>query len=104
MVLRIGKRPVNQARSSVGWNKLEFWLTFDAVKNAYTLCSDLFDGIGFIADRDGNPEGTQIQLGDLDCCRDPVTGYVSGWAKSILDQLNTYSELSPSGCGFRFIN
>jgi putative DNA primase/helicase len=37
---------------------------------------------------------------DLDKCRDSATGVVEPWAAAIVTELNSYTELSPSGCGF----
>ena len=37
---------------------------------------------------------------DLDKCRDPKTRETEPWARQILDELNSYSEISPSGRGF----
>jgi putative DNA primase/helicase len=38
---------------------------------------------------------------DLDTCRDPATGALTGWAQAIVDQLATYTEVSPSGEGVK---
>ena len=41
--------------------------------------------------------------GDLDCCRNPVTGVISPWSKGHLENIRpSYTEGSPSGCGLRF--
>ena len=37
---------------------------------------------------------------DLDNVRDPDTGKVEPWAETIIRNLNSYTELSPSECGF----
>lgn len=37
---------------------------------------------------------------DLDHCRDAETGVTEAWALQILEDLNSYTELSPSGSGF----
>ena len=57
-----------------------------------TLSPGKLDGIGF-------------QLGppyvgiDLDKCRAPETGVIEPWAQEIIDELNSYTEISPSGQG-----
>ncbi|HEU5349920.1 MAG TPA: hypothetical protein VFU63_15035, partial [Ktedonobacterales bacterium] len=38
---------------------------------------------------------------DLDGCRDPDTGEMTPWAQAIIDALNTYTEVSPSGKGVK---
>ena len=37
---------------------------------------------------------------DLDNVRDPDSGHVEPWAETIIRNLDSYTELSPSGCGF----
>ena len=36
---------------------------------------------------------------DLDACRDLETGVIEPWAQSIIDAINSYTEVSPSGTG-----
>ena len=36
---------------------------------------------------------------DLDACRDPDTGKVSGWAMRYVERFGSYTEISPSGTG-----
>lgn len=38
---------------------------------------------------------------DLDRCRDPDTGKIAPWATEIMDQFDSYTEISPSGTGLR---
>ncbi len=40
---------------------------------------------------------------DLDKCRDPETGEIEPWARSIIDRLKSYTEISPSGCGLHIL-
>jgi hypothetical protein len=53
-----------------------------------------YDGVGFVFTEDDPYAGV-----DLDNCRDPETGEVEEWAKELIEQLNSYTELSPSGGG-----
>ena len=39
----------------------------------------------------------------LDECRDPETGEIEDWAESIVDQVDTYTEISHDGTGLRLI-
>src|SRR5690349_2021836 len=42
---------------------------------------------------------------DLDGCRNPQTGEIDEWAKTWVNKLNTYTEISPSGTGVKiFVN
>jgi primase-polymerase (primpol)-like protein len=54
------------------------------------------DGLAFFM-----RQGSGIVGIDLDKCRDPETGKIDAWTEAILYQLRTYTELSPSGRGFR---
>lgn len=51
-------------------------------------------GLGFVFSS-GNPY-TGI---DLDECRNPSTGIIEPWALEIISSINSYTEISPSGCG-----
>ena len=73
------------------------WVTFDAAIRALNM-SDKFSGIGFVFTRDSGLVGI-----DLDKCRDSETGETEEWAKAILSELNSYTELSQSGQGWHAI-
>jgi putative DNA primase/helicase len=65
------------------------WTTFDDVTKAQG-----FDGIGFVV--------TFPYTGiDIDHCRNPQTGELSEYAKSVIATLNSYSEVTPSNAGIR---
>ena len=65
--------------------------------NHYKVNSGEFDGIGFVLS-DADP-----YLGfDLDDCIGPE-GQLSSQVQSIIDRLDSYSEISPSGNGIRII-
>jgi hypothetical protein len=56
------------------------------------------DGIGFMFAE------TDPYVGiDLDKCCDRGTGVLEGWARRIVERLNSYTELSPSGTGVHII-
>lgn len=55
-----------------------------------------FDGIGYEFAADDPFVGI-----DLDGCRDPATGEIAPWARAILDALDTYAEISPTGTGVK---
>ena len=40
---------------------------------------------------------------DLDDCRDPATGEIAFWAQQIVDALESYTEISPSGRGLHIL-
>ena len=55
-------------------------------------------GIGFVFTADDPFVGV-----DLDHCRDPETGEVEPWAQEIVDELDSYTEVSPSKTGLHSI-
>lgn len=69
------------------------WLSFN---NASTLYFDHdYDGLGFVLNE------TPVACVDLDDCRDPMTGDLTEPAQSIVDLLQSYTEVSPSGTGVK---
>jgi hypothetical protein len=57
-----------------------------------------YDGVGFVF-----TEGDPYCGVDLDKCRDPESGEIEDWARELLEQLGSYTELSPSGTGIHVI-
>jgi|GEM_PF-828164 len=113
--LRAEKQPyVKNARggfSAKGWQAdRERWLTFDeaievlqrGVEVYHKDASWKVEGIGILIIGDGL-DHPQLLGGDLDCCRDPETAFISPWAREFLQKVKPfYAEVSPSGCGFRY--
>lgn len=71
----------------------EHFSTFDQV-----MAVPKKTGIGFCFTVDDDFVGI-----DLDGCRDPKTGKFDDWAKKIIEQLDSYTEVSPSGTGVKII-
>jgi hypothetical protein len=40
---------------------------------------------------------------DVDKCRNPQSGEVKSWAAKVIESLDTYTEISASGCGFHLV-
>lgn len=57
-----------------------------------------YDGIGFVLTEQDPYTGV-----DLDNCHDPDTGIIEEWAQEIVDKVNSYTEISPSGTGLRIL-
>jgi len=74
------------------------WTSYENVKEAFEKGRGKCEGIGFVFSR-----GAAITGIDLDHCRDPSTGEIDVWAKTYLDRLNSYSEISPSGTGLHVL-
>lgn len=72
------------------------WSTFTEAFEGYS--EKPYDGIGFMF-CSGDPY-TGV---DLDGCIDPQTGEVKPWAVKIVEDLDSYTELSPSGTGIHII-
>ncbi len=72
------------------------WSPFEDVLTAHKAGG--YDGVGFMF-CSGDPY-TGV---DLDGCRDPETGEVEAWAAEIVQYLDGYTELSPSGKGLHVI-
>ena len=76
-------------------NDQSTWSDFDTAINTYKTGS--YSGIGFAFSSDDGFTGI-----DLDHVIDEKTGEIESWAEEILNRFgHTYSELSPSGTGFR---
>src|SRR4029077_17137984 len=82
--------------SSLSWQKADNHVAYDEAVTALSRHPHL-TGIGFVL-----TEGCGLVGGDLDGCRDPVTGMIEPWAQAIIDRRETYFEISPSGTGIRF--
>lgn len=55
-------------------------------------------GVGYVFAADDPFAGV-----DLDKCRDPGTGTIQPWAQRLIERLNSYTEISPSGTGVHVI-
>ena len=74
------------------------WTSFDNALEAYLNGDHGFEGIGYTF----SPNDPYVGI-DLDKCRDPETGVIEPWAFDIIESLNSYTELSPSGKGVHII-
>lgn len=72
------------------------WTTFEQARGQ--VQAGEADGIGFVFTDDDPIVGI-----DLDDCRDPETGAIADWAEDVIETLNSYTEISPSGTGFHVL-
>ena len=72
------------------------WSSFEAAVE-YVETGDV-EGIGFVFTDDDPIVGV-----DLDDCRDPETGDVDDAALDIIERLDSYTEVSPSGTGYHVL-
>lgn len=62
------------------------------------ISEGLADGIGYMLRDD-----QERIFWDLDDCRDPATGEISDWAAEMVEEADSYTEITPSGTGLRII-
>jgi len=74
------------------WRNFETALTYHRERNSRT------DGIGFVFD----PEAGIVGV-DIDNCRDADSEEIEKWAADIVDRLDSYTEISPSGTGIHVL-
>ena len=87
---KIPYSPLTGARASS--TNPESWTSYT---EAVSACKERdYDGIGFVF----TPEDDLCGV-DLDGCLDPETGEIESWAQQIVEELDSYTEISPSGTG-----
>ena len=86
------KPPLTPQGKSASTTDPKTWSSFAEVKTAYERGK--FDGVGFVLN------GDIVGL-DFDKCRDLSTGEISSEVLKIIDDFNSYTEISPSGTGIR---
>jgi putative DNA primase/helicase len=91
---RVPYSPATGQRASS--TKPETWTGY---QEALRACKEQgYGGIGFVF----TPEDDLCGV-DLDGCLNPETGEVEGWAQEIIEELNSYIEVSPSGTGVHIL-
>lgn len=76
----------------------ETWSDFGTAVNAFQRNKSHLAGIGFVFTDDDPFVGI-----DLDHCRDLESGELAEWASTLVDELDSYTEVSPSGTGVKII-
>jgi hypothetical protein len=72
------------------------WDSFAAAMGA--IAAGEADGAGYVLRDDAD----HLFL-DLDDCRDPASGALAGWAERLVEEADSYTEVTPSGRGLRII-
>lgn len=89
------KEPVGHATGrSIDWTNPDRWVSFETALAAAD--EHAHDGAGYVFSEDDPFCGV-----DLDDCVDPDTGELHSAALDVLDQLDTYAEVSPSRTGIK---
>lgn len=96
---RWSKLPISPATGQLAKTTAEStWADFDTAVAFFQGSRAVLAGVGFVFSR-GDPF-----IGvDLDKCRDRETGMLSAWAQAVVDELDSYTEVSPSGTGVKCI-
>lgn len=100
-----GEKPTKVPYAPAGYrasaNKPSSWGTRAAAEKRAALLPRPYGiggiGLEFTTLTDGRCTGGI----DLDSCRDPASGILLAWAQSLVDQLASYTEVSPSGTGVK---
>ena len=73
--------------------------TWAGYGEAISACEEHgYHGVGFVFTAEDDLCGV-----DLDKCLDPRTGELEAWAQEIIDELDSYAEISPSGTGIHVL-
>ncbi len=86
--------PVSLRRTGPEEKSRTTWGSYDQAVTAYN--SGNYSGIGFVFTKSDPYLGV-----DLDNCA--FDGQPDSWAEEVINQLNTYTEVSPSGTGFHML-
>jgi putative DNA primase/helicase len=74
----------------------ETWAPFETAREQVQFGQE--DGLGFVFTKSDPIVGV-----DLDDCRDPETGQPEEWAKDVIEALDSFTEVSPSGTGYHVL-
>ena len=86
---KVTKPPVQPSGRMAKSNDPTTWHSFEE-------CAAASDKVGFVL------EPPHIGI-DLDGCRNPDTGAIDDWAREIIRDIASYTEVSPSGTGVKII-
>jgi hypothetical protein len=89
------KVPFTPAGKHASSTNPQTWTSYEDACDALILGG--FDGIGLVL-------GDAVHGIDVDDCRDPITGELSPLAEEILERIDGYCEVSPSGTGIKLFS
>ena len=96
---KLTKPPVQATGSYAKSSDSTTWSSFDSIYQAHRGDrAGRLHGVGYVF-----TEGDPFCGIDLDDCRDPDTGKLAAWAKEIIENMDSYAEVSPSGTGVKII-
>ena len=62
------------------------------------LATEGIDGVGIVLTNHPN-----LAAADMDHCRNAATGEIEPWAQRLIEQAQSYAEITPSGVGLRVV-
>lgn len=74
------------------------WSDFETAMTSFKRNQSSLAGVGFVFSEDDPFVGI-----DMDKCRNEESGELSPWAQTLVDELDSYTEVSPSGTGVKCI-
>lgn len=89
------KMPMTTSGRAASSTNPATWTTFEDAVDEFIVGD--FDGIGLVL-------GDDVQGVDLDDCRDPQTGELTELAHELLERVEGYAEVSPSGTGIKLFS
>lgn len=93
------KQPVSPERGTFAKTTCpNTWTDFGRAATYFQRNQSRLAGIGFVFTGDDPFVGV-----DLDHCCDPATGNLTEWASTIVSEIDSYTEVSPSGTGVKII-
>ncbi len=93
------KLPVNPRNGlPAQTDKPQTWTSFEKAVGYFENNCQSLGGIGLVF----TPGDPLVGI-DLDDCRDPASGQLAPWAKDVVAELDSYTEVSPSGTGVKII-
>jgi primase-polymerase (primpol)-like protein len=89
------KPPINPATGGYARNNdPDTWRSFETAQRR--MRNDRLPGVGFMFHPDDGFAGV-----DLDKCRDLESGKIASWALEVVGELDSYTEISPTGTGLK---
>lgn len=96
---RMCKVPVSPtSKTTARSDSPETWSDFQTAWAYYEANRRWLAGVGYVF----SPDDPFVGI-DLDSCRDHRTGCLAAWAEQIVRDLDSYTEVSPSGTGLKVI-
>jgi hypothetical protein len=99
--VELAKVPMQpNGRRKAASDKPATWGTYDACARTVERRDDI-EGLGPVLGKLSDDPERHLSGVDLDNAIEPETGCTRPWAQEVIDDFNTYTEVSPSGTGYK---